>query len=69
MFVVLAIIGSLFYIGWRINKRYQEEGLGRAVASVVLLVVGILLCIFLGPVGLGLGGIVYWVSNWIGKNL
>ena len=50
--VTIILIAIAAYLIYKVHKRSETDGLGRAIGSIFLIILGILLLVFLGPLGI-----------------
>ena len=62
--MTIILIALAAYLIYKVHKRYEFDGLGRAIGSIFLIILGIVLFIFLPPLGIfSIPAIGYMISR------
>ncbi len=65
---ILLIALAVFLI-YKVHKRYELEGVGRAIGSIFLIILGIAMLVFLPPVGIFTGPPIGYLVYRLWRNL
>lgn len=67
--MTIILIGLAIYAIYKVHQRYEYEGLGRAIGSIFLIILGIVLLVFLPPIGVFTGPPIGYTVYRLWRNL